>query len=187
MQAGPAFRDGDALVFYTAHFVLRFTTDDRLHLAASRFVSEQWIENALRAVLSELRDIFAVDPDAGGIIRSATKRVTMVFALRRIADGFQVTMTTTSTRPDFQRRSPSDYELTVANPQILAHFRRGVAPSLRDLVLDDLLDRAGEMAGNTTYEFEAADLVRYWAERDGAELYVLDADWTRPIYEIEVA
>jgi len=179
---GVAFR-----VIYTGHFVERYEVGDR---AAGRrpvkeTVTEEAIKSKIEEALDQIADIAAGDKDAKGVIVSKHQKFIMVFSVIERQDGFQVNMVTTSPGLNFQARSPKDYVIKV-NPTFEVIFVSDLSYALKVSILADIAANGMDLESGGTFHL-GGDLMDYWVERTGDQFHIVEADWTTPMYEVQVS
>jgi len=174
-------------VVYTSHFVERYEAGepDRGRKPVKETVQEGTIHNKIEEVLDQISEIAEGDRDAEGVIVSRRDKFIMVFAVVERQDGFQITMVTTSPGLNFKARSPKDYTITV-NPTFEVIFTSDISYALKVSILADLAANGMDLEDGGTFHL-GGELMDYWVERTGNRFHVVQANWGKPIYEVQVS
>lgn len=174
-------------VVYTRHFVERYEVGDptQNRKPVKQTVDETTIRSKIEEALEQVSDIAAGDKDAEGVIVSQHAKFVMLFALIQRQDGFQLNMVTTSPSLKFQAKSPSDYIIKV-NPFFEVIFTAPLSFALKVSILADIADNAMDLEDGGTFHL-GGELMDYWAERTGMKFHVVQADWAKSVYEVQVS
>src|SRR3990170_668948 len=174
-------------VIYTKHFVERYELGDptRNRKPVKQTIDEAMIRAKIEEALSQIAEIAAGDNDAEGVIVSQHLKFVMLFALIEREGGFQINMTTTSPGLNFKARSPSDYVIKV-NPTFEVTFTSPLSYALKVSVLADIAANGEDLEDSGTFHL-GGDLMDYWVERSGMKFHVVQADWMKPVYEVQVS
>lgn len=174
-------------VIYSTHFTERYEVGDpdRGRRPVKETVQEEVIRKKIEEALDQISEIAEGDHDAEGVIVSRHNKFIMVFAVIERQDGFQVTLVSTSPGLKFQARSPKDYIVTV-NPTFEVIFTHDLSYALKVSILADLAANALDLEDGGTFHL-GGELMDYWVERTGDRFHVISADWSKPIYEVQVS
>lgn len=174
-------------VLYTTHFVQRYEIGEPEigRQPVKRTVQEETIRQKAEEALEQISEIAEGDPDAEGVIVARRNKFVMVFGVIERQDGYQINMVSTSPGLNFKAKSPKDYIITV-NPIFEVIFVSDISYALKITILADLAANCMELEDGGTFHL-GGTLMDYWVERTGNKFHVIQADWARPIYEVQVS
>lgn len=172
-------------VVYTTHFAERYHNDSKDRPAVKRFVSEQFVQSAIREGIPEIADYANRKyKNLSGIIRSRSKQINFVFEVIPKKDGFTLVMTSMMYKLNFVLLSLKDYVIEV-NPKFNVHFPTGLDVDLKAAVLDHLASVIRKLERKAGYTLGDND-IHYIAEIERGDVYIDEAGWTKDMLYVDV-